>query len=130
MKTLSLVMATLLTSSVAAGAHTNRAIEERSQEVSFADLDLSRDQGAEQLYRRIRAAAREVCWTAGVSAVFMRPKMRRCANEAVARAIADVNAPLLTRYHVALVTAAASADAPHSVFARSDEKRGPLGKFE
>lgn len=102
MKTLSIVLATVLTSSLAGAAHaTTPADGIRRQEVRFADLDLSREAGAETLYQRIRAAARDVCWTPGVLGLLMVTETRHCIEQATARAIADVNAPSLTRYHAA-----------------------------
>lgn len=63
----------------------------RHQVVRFADLDLTRPAGAQALYRRIKHAARDVCET--FDRLGYDPS---CANRAMARAVADVDAPLLT----------------------------------
>ena len=59
--------------------------------VKFADLDLTRPAAAQELYRRIRNAARKVCAEYSPSAY-----ERSCAQQAVARAVAEVDSPQLT----------------------------------
>jgi UrcA family protein len=59
--------------------------------VRFADLDLTRPAGAQELYRRIQKAARVVCAAYGSIGYD-----RSCADHAVERAVAEVDAPLLT----------------------------------
>jgi UrcA family protein len=71
--------------------------------VKFGDLDLNRTAGAERLYARIRSAARGICASVPDAAS---PRMstadeHRCMEKAISDAVADVNAPLLTRLHVA-----------------------------
>ena len=66
----------------------------RRQVVTFADLDLTRPAGAQELYRRIKSAARSVCETYdGLT------RDRNCEEQAVARAVGDVGAPLLKARH-------------------------------
>ncbi|MGH8175487.1 MAG: UrcA family protein [Steroidobacter sp.] len=100
MKTLIVLTTVLASSLVGVAQAATRADEIRQRVVTFADLDLQQDAGAEKLYWRIRTAAREVCATPGVLGLFMAAERRQCAEQAAARAIADVNAPSLTRYHV------------------------------
>jgi UrcA family protein len=69
--------------------------------VSFRDLNLNTTEGAEVLYKRIKSAAVEVC---GVSDSFDLARMyvpRTCINEAVSRAVAQVNRPMLTSLYQA-----------------------------
>jgi UrcA family protein len=71
--------------------------EPRKQVVRYADLDLTHAAGAAVLLGRIQAAAREVCEP-------LRPQWmvsRQCMDQALARAVADVNAPMLTDYYIA-----------------------------
>ena len=83
-----------------AGAATHQDHEIATRRVNYADLDLNRSEGAATLYSRIRSAAKYVCrpgsdnweWT---------PSTNRCTEQAIARAVADVNAPALTSYHAA-----------------------------
>jgi UrcA family protein len=66
----------------------------RRQVVRVADLDLTRPAGVQELYHRIRYAARNVCET------FDRlGRDRDCIEQAIARAVDDVGAPLLTTRH-------------------------------
>jgi UrcA family protein len=78
------------------------ALEEApaSRVVKYGDLDLSRDAGVAALYSRIRSAAREVCEP--MDAVIMKMLRVRydCRQEAVARAVDDVNSPALTSYYL------------------------------
>jgi UrcA family protein len=82
-------------------AHADDAREPRQREVRYDDLDLSQPRGALKLYGRIHRAAKVVCWTRGVLEVTERPKMKRCAAQALARAVAEVDAPLLSDYYLA-----------------------------
>jgi UrcA family protein len=70
--------------------------EARRQVVRFADLDLTRPAGAQELYHRIRYAAHNVCDTYD-----RLDRDRDCIEQAIARAVADVGAPLLTTRHQA-----------------------------
>jgi|SRR5687768_5287886 UrcA family protein len=96
MKTTALV-ATLLIGCLAATAQaTTPATTEtvRQQVVSFADLNLETEAGANTLLRRIKFAARRVCGVndIGVIAIEFRARLHRCAEQATARAVADVDA--------------------------------------
>ena len=70
----------------------------RSVEVSFRDLDLNTPSGAAKLYRRIQAAARNVCQYEPTS-----PRAQiiwqYCVLPTVNAAVANVNRPLLTELH-------------------------------
>ena len=70
----------------------------RRVEVSFRDLDLSTQSGAAKLYRRIQAAARNVCQHEPTS-----PRAQiiwqYCVLPTVDAAVANVNSPLLTELH-------------------------------
>src|SRR5579871_2816738 len=68
--------------------------------VSFKDLNLSTAEGAEALYKRIRSAAREVCadpYRYDLSEFRLQP----CIDDAMSRAIAQVNSPKLTSLYQA-----------------------------
>jgi UrcA family protein len=69
--------------------------------VHFADLDLSRNAGIAALYTRLRFAAREVCEPSELRALQSISARDRCVTQAIARAVADVNVPMLTSYHLA-----------------------------
>jgi UrcA family protein len=101
MKSLSLVLSALLATAAMTSAHADDAREPRQREVRYDDLDLSQSRGALKLYGRIRRAAEEVCSIPGLMAVTARPKMTRCAAQALARAVAEVDAPLLSDHYLA-----------------------------
>ena len=64
-----------------------------SKTVKFKDLDISKAEGAQALYDRISAAAREVCRAQPYNFV------RDCRARAVDDAVLGVGSPLLTSIH-------------------------------
>ena len=71
----------------------------RQKTVSFRDLNVSNPEGAAVLYKRIKSAASEVCGT--WDSLSQRPAVMTCIDEAVSRAVAQVNRPMLTSLHQA-----------------------------
>lgn len=69
-----------------------------ARKVVYGDLDLSRDAGVATLYARINIAAREVCEPMDVVIASLLRHRFDCRQDAIARAVADVNAPPLTNY--------------------------------
>jgi UrcA family protein len=63
--------------------------------VSYSDLNLSHKAGAATLYSRIKSAAHAVCEPQLDRELVMRTNYQRCVDEAIGRAVADVNAPVL-----------------------------------
>jgi UrcA family protein len=76
----------------------------RSVTVSYRDLDLSSPEGANALYRRIQAAAKEVCGHAGAD-LLEQSLWKGCYRNAIADAVGKVNNPLLTAAHTGRPTA-------------------------
>ena len=75
--------------------------EVATRTVKYGDLDLTRSAGAATLYSRIQNAANAVCEPAISSGARESILLtRRCVAESIARAVADVNAPALTSYHL------------------------------
>jgi UrcA family protein len=72
-----------------------------SRRVNFADLDLTNSAGAATLYARIKSAARQVCQPEYNWLSKLRTLADQCTDQAIARAVADVNAPELTTYFMA-----------------------------
>ena len=70
----------------------------RSVVVSFRDLDLSTQAGAQKLYRRIQGAAQRVC---GYEANLVKAYSiwQHCVRPTVDAAVAKVNNPRLTALH-------------------------------
>jgi UrcA family protein len=69
--------------------------------VNFADLDLTRSTGVAALYARLRSAARMVCEPTDERALQSIVPRRRCVEQSVERAVAEVNTPALTDYYLA-----------------------------
>lgn len=92
----------------------------RSVTVSYRDLDLSTPHGAKVLYRRIRAAAREVCGYRGAD-LLEQSAWKGCYHNAIADAVGKVNNPLVTAVHTGRPPAmtAMLANTPQSAVGRS-----------
>ena len=90
--TLALTTLMLLSCSATALA-ASRVGEIPTKKVSLRDLDLSTARGAQELYDRITAAAREVCRGTDLSS------NRACRVLAVDDAIRAVGSPLLSSIH-------------------------------
>jgi UrcA family protein len=79
--------------------------------VKYGDLNLDESVGAGTLYARIDVAARQVCDPPEIPG--FRPllvEIKRCRAQAVAKAIADVNSPMLTSYYEARTAASNAPD--------------------
>ena len=63
--------------------------------VKYADLDISKPQGAAALYARIQQAARQVCLPLDGAAVSSKARMGACVHKAIADAVAKVGQPAL-----------------------------------
>ena len=67
--------------------------------VKYEDLNLATRQGAEVLYRRITAAAYEVCWPQSHGDFRGEVAVRKCVHSAMDDAVAKVNNPLVKAIH-------------------------------
>jgi UrcA family protein len=68
--------------------------------VNYADLDLNRSSEVATLYSRINSAAREVCAPQDGWSVSLLRQRFDCRQDAIARAVADVNSAVLTSYYL------------------------------
>jgi UrcA family protein len=89
---------TMLLGSLSAVAKVEQLDEVPTRRVKFGDLDLSRSEGVAVLYARINSAAREVCLPVDNWMPKMLYRTDQCREEAIARAVADVDAPALTSF--------------------------------
>jgi UrcA family protein len=103
-KTFVLAATALLAVSLAGMADATTTVRRNMQQqvVSYADLNLDSVADAATLLSRIEHAARKVC---GLDRASFLPfalqfELQVCAKEATARAVNDVNAPLLTRRQI------------------------------
>lgn len=103
-KTFVLAATVLLAGSIVGTAHATTTVRRGMQQqvVNYADLNLDIEADAATLLVRIESAARKVCGLnrGGLLPLAMQYEQQVCANEATARAINDVNAPLLTRRQI------------------------------
>ena len=67
--------------------------------VRYADLDLTRADGANVLYARLTHAARTVCRPFESREMGVAEKYRECMTKALTEAVANVNRPLLSQIH-------------------------------
>lgn len=86
-----------LTTAATAGELSNEPL---TKAVSYADLNLNNQAGAERMYRRLRGAAYEVCAPLEGRRGSKTP-WRECVDRAVASAVERVNEPALTEHHLA-----------------------------
>jgi UrcA family protein len=67
--------------------------------VHFADLDLSRSEGAAVLYRRLKGAVETVCAPLDDSMLAGHMRFQACVQNAISTAVAKVDQPALTAYY-------------------------------
>jgi UrcA family protein len=79
-----------------------------TKRVSYADLDVSTAAGAQVLYRRIVAAAHQVCESPGTRDLSMLQMERQCDNQAIDNAVKSVHSPALSQLRSAKVIHLAS----------------------
>lgn len=94
----------LLLSSLAAIASTHAiadtSVSVQSEVVRYDDIRLISAVGAAVLYGRLRGAAERACGSAqNKKPIDQEVRFRTCVDDAVAKAVAQVNEPLLTWYH-------------------------------
>jgi UrcA family protein len=71
----------------------------RTTTVNFSDINTHSPAGAEALYRRLRAAARQVCDDSSARGIEVRRSVQQCRKDALDRAVAQAAQPLLTALH-------------------------------
>jgi UrcA family protein len=106
MKTVALALATMMIGSVATTAHATAPVRKVffEEPVSYQDLNLETELGVDTLLTRIQSAAHKVCIRANPDLMLptIRDKRRTCTEESTARAVAAINAPLLTQRAIRL----------------------------
>jgi UrcA family protein len=73
---------------------------QNSMRVHYSDLDLSRPEGAQKLYRRIEFAARLVCDSYASNELERRKVYLKCYSKAVNEAVRKVGSDKLTAIHL------------------------------
>ena len=67
-----------------------------SKRVSYADLDISKPEGAKVLYGRIEAAAHQVCALNGYKDLGAMQRVNGCVDRAINNAVKEVDSPALS----------------------------------
>jgi UrcA family protein len=80
---------------------TARADDVRSVAVKYTERDLATEQGTLALYRRIAIAARLVCDAGDLADMHRVAAAKVCRQQAVAKAVQDVNNPKLAALYAA-----------------------------
>ena len=87
---------------VAALANGDSEIIGKSEKVSFADLNVEKEVGAKQLYRRLQQASKRVCGVESLTKVGSLREMSRaksCYKNSLDSAVAEINSEALTEIH-------------------------------
>jgi len=72
----------------------------QSIKVSFRDLDLQRPDDIARLYRRLNAAADQLCGSRAFNIFYYTlPQYQACVDDAVQKAIAHIKQPAVTTYY-------------------------------
>lgn len=67
--------------------------------LSYADLDLTSEAGANALLRRVDRAARQVCGITHAQRGLFQRQRRQCVAETVGETVAKIDAPVVTQMH-------------------------------
>jgi UrcA family protein len=78
--------------------------------VSYADLNVSGEAGARVLYGRLRMAARQVCAPFEGRTLKQIAQWGGCFEQAIERAVKEIDQPVLTAYHLNRVRGAQAPD--------------------
>ncbi len=93
---------------VALGAPANSFADDKNElkgisvKVSYADLNLEKQEGARALYRRLQQASKQACDFRGFNiggSVVRFAAMRRCYREALSAAVEQIDNELVTNIH-------------------------------
>jgi len=107
MKTSAIALATLVAVCTIGTAQATTATRNVVQQVvNYGDLNLANEADAAILHGRIESAARKVCGLSySLIPMEIKSRIQACVQDATARAVADVNAPALTRLGQLVVAA-------------------------
>ena len=76
--------------------------------VKYGDLNVDSDQGASELYSRLRMASRNVCSNYERRGLLKHPGWKKCYEKALTAAVANLNVERLTALHQRTRTVRAS----------------------
>jgi len=88
-----------LACSAAVFANADAQLIVRSVPVHYSDLNANSAQGAEQLYARLKSAAKKACGSEAGRSLGERAAFDHCRMDAISQAVTDVNSRTLTALH-------------------------------
>jgi len=74
----------------------------RSEKVTYSDLNIDKEAGAIQLYRRLQLASKRACGVESIKnagGIRETARQQRCYKDALDEAVAKINNPTLTEIH-------------------------------
>jgi UrcA family protein len=74
----------------------------RAEKVSYSDLNVEKEEGAETLYRRLQQASRRVCGVESIRSVRgakIESEQRSCYQQALEEAVAEIDSEALNAVH-------------------------------
>ena len=86
----------LIAATASANAYEFDPLIHTQQAVKYNDLDINRADGAATLYGRIKSAAHNVCGNTDSRDLHDWMAYHACVSDALGRAVAELNAPLVT----------------------------------
>ena len=99
---LATIIVVALAAPTIASADTKSELKGVSVKVSYADLNLEKQEGAKALYRRLQQASRRACDYRGLKASGSLRRMietQRCYDETLSDAVAELNNDMVTEIH-------------------------------
>jgi UrcA family protein len=86
-------------------AHAGDLIDDSPRQVlvHFADLDVTRVEGATTLYHRLQNAAKSVCSEDNTRDLASAIRVKACESNSISAAVTQINRPTLTAYYRAKV---------------------------
>jgi len=99
---LATIVVVALGAPVVASADAKSELEGVSLKVSYADLNLEKQEGAQALYRRLQQASKQVCDYRGLKisgSIKQLAKAQQCYHKALAVAVEDLDNKLVTEIH-------------------------------
>lgn len=86
----------------AASLGTDKALENSSVRVSYADLNIEKEAGAQTLYNRLQQASKRACGVRSyrnAGSIAVKTHMQRCYRETLAASIKKIDSEELTKIH-------------------------------
>ena len=94
-----LLLLSIVAATASSLAMADAIVNVKSEVVRYDDLRLISDVGAAVMYARLHSAADRVCGGPADSLqIAQQKRYRACVDDALSKAVADVNSPILSKY--------------------------------